>query len=1098
MATGRMARVIDDLLTAAERAAADHEWAAVLDRCEDVLALEPDNYDAAALRTLAERHVGRAASDAGRRQVTVLFADLVGSTAMGEALDPEPYLEVVRAYETACRSVIDHYGGHINRFAGDGLIAYFGFPSAHEDDAVRAALAAVRALDELRRVAEDVADEYGVVLAARIGVHTGPVVLVDRGSAAWTARDDAFGPTVNMAARLQGVARPGTVVVSDATAALLNASVVLEPLGPHQLAGVGRLVDVFAVTAGADDAPRAPVAGPAAGGLVGRRDEREDLLARLWALDDAPSGPGRVVVLRGEAGVGKSRLLAELTAANADGFNMVFQCSPLPITRSLHPVRGAITRHAGIDAEDRPGGRLRKLEAMVEAAGMAPADVVPYLAMALSVDVQGRYDPVELDAALVREALLEQLVALAANLAARRGPLVVVVEDVQWADAMTVDLLGRLLAAGPPPRVLVAMTSRPSSTWPLGPTVVAGVDVLEVGRLTDAEVRELARANAGGDVDDRVIDEVTRRSDGIPLYVPALVSAVDADRAGGVVAGAEGSGPLRPGPTAVPGPLVELLQSRLDTLGGAKAVAQVAATIGYSIDVRVLRDVVGVLAGAGDEADLDPGRVDAHLERLIASHLLDPDDDHHLRFHHVLLADAAYDSQLLRTRPHRHRAVAEVLATWADRGEPADLALVAYHYDKGRDPARAVAAYVGAAELAARLGAPDEALAHLGRADELSADMAGPDAVAAELAVRLARGTITSALGGWAAPGVLDDYARALELASHATDDAAAGATAVRALIGTWSWYCATGDLDRAALACDAIADQLGRTPVPAGAPTLASCRGAELFYRGRFLEAQQLLLAAVEGFEDDDIDDWAQWQNPNDPMASAYAFLATIACLSGDLDASLAALDAGVARSRVVPFPHGPFSEAYVLSYAAWVHRAQGDTEAATAACEGIARIGAAHGFLYWAVASEMVAKANEVAAAPTAEAVAGLGAGIAGYRAFGGEAMVPSLLLEQAAGHLALGDVAEAGACVDDALTFTDQCYARAEGLRLRAEVAAARGGFDPAAVAADLDLAAALAAEQHAPRYLGMITASRLRILGDSTARLRPSRAAALGGG
>ncbi len=270
-----------------------------------------------------------------------------------------------------------------------------------------------------------------------------------------------------MAARLQGVARPGTVVVSDATAALLNASIVLEPLGPHQLAGVERMVEVFTVAAAADDAPRSPAAGPAACRLVGRRSERDDLVARLWALDDAPGGPGRAVVLRGEAGVGKSRLLAELTAANAGGFNMLFQCSPLPVTRSLHPVRGAITRHAGIAAEDRPGGRLRKLEAMVEAAGMAPSDVVPYLAMALSVDVRGRYDPVELDAALVREALLEQLVALAGNLAERRGPLLVAVEDVQWADAMTVDLLGRLVAAGPPPGVLVAMTSRPSSTWPL-------------------------------------------------------------------------------------------------------------------------------------------------------------------------------------------------------------------------------------------------------------------------------------------------------------------------------------------------------------------------------------------------------------------------------------------------------------------------------------------------------------------------------------------------------------------------------------------------------------------------------------------------------
>src|SRR5918993_1506558 len=297
---GRLGRVVDDLLAGAERAVSAQDWRRVLALCEDVLALEPDHPDAAALRSLAERHVGRAIPAAGRRQVTVLFADMVGSTAMGEELDPEAYLEVILAYETACRALIDRYGGHVNRFAGDGLIAFFGFPNAHEDDALRATLAGLHALDALRKVSDGVAVEHGVVVAARVGVHTGPVVVGDRGSAGWTGRDDAFGPTVNMAARLQAVAAPGTVVVSDTTAALL---------------------------------------GPAAEGGSG---------------ECADAAPRRAVVLRGEAGVGKSRLLAELVAAGiaAGGDSVTLHCSPHAVTRSLHPLRGAMHRGARIAVDD--------------------------------------------------------------------------------------------------------------------------------------------------------------------------------------------------------------------------------------------------------------------------------------------------------------------------------------------------------------------------------------------------------------------------------------------------------------------------------------------------------------------------------------------------------------------------------------------------------------------------------------------------------------------------------------------------------------------------------------------------------------------------
>src|ERR671919_219468 len=891
MATGRMARVIDNLLTAAEQAADEQAWDRVLDLCEDVLAVEPDNPDASALRLLAERHVGRAIPAAGRRQVTVLFADLVGSTPMGEQLDPETYLEVIRAYETACRPVIDRYGGHINRFAGDGLIAFFGYPNAHEDDARRATRAGVEALEALRIVSERTASEHGVEIAARIGVHTGLVVLGDRGSAAWTGRDDAFGPTVNLAARLQAVATPGTVVVSDSVALLLGPAIELVSHGPRTLTGVPRSVEVFEVVRVVDGG-RAPQA-LARAKLVDRKDQLDDLTVRLDSARAYPDGPGRAVVVQGEPGVGKSRLLIEvLDAASARaGRHLTLQCSPYLTTSSLHAVRDAIQRQAGIGTDDAAGTRLDKLVALVERLGLDAGDMVPYLAIPLSIDVRGRFDPVELDALQLKDELLSHLVALFERLPSSGTPFVVAVEDVQWADPMTLDLLERLVRGGPPSGVLLVATTRPSST---SPVANLPADVIELGPLTADDARALAADTADRRLDEALLDEIARRSDGVPLYVNQLVDAL-------AVSGGS------PTPEEIPLPLMELLQSRLDSVGAAKAVAQVAATIGRDFELSMLR---GVIAALVDDpiGDLAPDAVAQHVTRLVSSHL-----------------DAA--------------------------GKPVEASLIAYHYDVGGDAKRAVDAYLTAAERARRNGSFDEALAHIDRANQLLAGVPDAEAAGAELGVCLSRGLVATSLGGWAAEGVMADYERALELCGTGTHDPAVGADSLRALVGIWTWYCTKGDFERVGEAGRAVDRQLRLTPIPAGLPALASMQGVEDFYRGRFVEARTRLEAAAAGFATDDITDWWRWQAPNDPLAGTYAFLAPLRFIMGDEAGSLAAVDAGLERCASLQFPHGPFSEAFLRAYEAWLHRVRGDLVAAHEAGAEIVRIAQQHGFVFWMI---------------------------------------------------------------------------------------------------------------------------------------------------
>jgi class 3 adenylate cyclase/tetratricopeptide (TPR) repeat protein len=1087
MATGRMARVIDNLLTAAEEAAGEQAWDRMLDLCEDVLAVEPDNPDASALRVLAERHVGRAIPAAGRRQVTVLYADLVGSTPMGEQLDPETYLEVIRAYETACRPVIDRYGGHINRFAGDGLIAFFGYPNAHEDDARRATRAGVEALDVLRSVSERTTSEHGVEIAARIGVHTGLVVLGDRGSAAWTGRDDAFGPTVNLAARLQAVATPGTVVVSDSVALLLGPAIELVSHGPRSLTGVPRPVEVFEVVRVADGGRAEHTLARAK--LVDRKDQLDDLTVRLDSTRAQPDGPGRAVVIEGEPGVGKSRLLIELLDATSAlaGRHLTLQCSPYLTTSSLHAVRDAIQRHAGIATDDDAGTRLDKLAGLVERLGLQPGDSVPYLAIPLSIDVRGRFAPVELDALQLKDALLSHLVALFERLPSSGTPFVVAVEDVQWADPMTMDLLERLVRGGPPAGLLLVVTTRPSST---SPVASLPVDVIDVGPLTADDARALAAETADRRLDEALLDEIVRRSDGVPLYVNQLVDAL-----------AGPGGP--PTPEEIPLPLMELLQSRLDSVGAAKAVAQVAATIGRDFELSMLR---GVIAALVDDpiGDLAPDAVAQHVTRLVSSHLvdIDADDPDRLRFHHALLRDAAYASQLHRVRPGRHRAVAQVLAALDASGKPVEASLIAYHHDLGGDAKRAIDAYLTAAERARQGGSFDEALAHIDRADKLLADVPEDEAVAAELGVCLTRGGVATSLGGWAAEGVMADYARALELCGLGTDDPEMGPERLRALVGVWGWYCTKGDFDRVSEACRAIERQLRRTPIGAGQPSLEACEGVELFYRGQFAQSRTLLERAVAGFAIDPVVDWRQLQVPNDPLAATLAFLAPLRLLMGDESGALEAVAAGLERSASLQFPHGPFSEAFVRAYEAWVHRTRGDLDGAVQAGDELARIAHQHGFVFWVIVGQLHVGATQVAIEPSRAAVDQLGAAIATYRGFGANALVPALLVERGAGCLAIGDAAEARRCVDDTLSYTAQLFARAEGLRLRAEIRALGGydGADPHSIEADLREALLLAAMQRAPYYASLAAESYRRLVGDDplVARALAEAAASAGEG
>ena len=1026
-----------------ERALDRLDWGQVYALASDVLALEPDNREATVLRDLAERRGGRN-TPPGRRQATALYADLVGSTPLAERYDVEVYSGVLRAFEQACRPAVDEHEGHFVDLKGDALVACFGYPSAHEDDACRAVDAALGMLAALRPLAAVLKAEQGIDLAARIGIDTGLVVIDGAG---------VRGATLNRAARLQTLAEPGTVVVSAPTNELVADQFETRPLGRRRLKGIDGPVEVFQVVR-----PRARVrhqrAAPSTSGpFIGRDAELRQVLD-LWdrtvaaaqpAVGPAPAtATGAMVLISGDPGIGKSRLTAVVAERSAEaGMPTIdLQCSSYSVTSTLFPLRTALERYANMSLDDTGSERLAKLEATL--AGLQTDIDDSYfsaLGMLLDLDLAGRYPVVELAPIQLREFLLDRLVGLLRAVGAYR-PTIMAFEDLHWADPTTLELLDRLAAAGPPAGLLILGTARPDLTWRPDPE---RAQTVQLRPLTDAQARELALAAAPGPISERHAEEIAAISDGVPLFVEQLAQAV----------GGDGTAIPRDGDDTVPRTLTQLLQARLEAAGSSKLVAQVAATIGREFDTALLGEMVSRLV-VERELDADAAALDRHLDRLLDAQLIEPmEHEGLLRFRHVLLRDAAYRSQLNDDRGARHLAAAQVLA----EARMADPALTAFHFDRAGHPVEALAQYLQAVGRAQAAGSFVEVFAHLERCDALL-EVVPELAVRSqfELAVRLNHGLAVSSTAGYAARPVEEDYSRARYLCE--TLDAVPGVATqlLKTLFGVWTYYCASADFDTAAAVASAIERQLERAMIRSGAHGLDACRGVEAYYRGDLHRADALLSRAVEGMARDDIDA-ADWWQPHDPMAAACAFLGTLRLSLGDEVGALEALHRGVTRSQALEFPRGPYSVAFVRTYEALVHRRRGDVAGAARAAEEVIRIGERHGFFDWMMVGRMHVAAARAMTGPSATALDEMGQAIDTWCKVGGEALIPTLLVEQADGYLALGDLDKASECLERAFgaITRGQRVALAEALRLRAELRLRSA--PPARAAADADLREAI---------------------------------------
>ncbi len=691
------------------------------------------------------------------RTVTVLFCDLVGSVALADRLDPEELRDVVQSYQRACAEAVERYGGHVAQLLGDGLMAYFGYPAALEQDPQRAARAGLDIIPAVAALSAQVEARHGVGLQVRVGIHTGrgiATAMVD------TRETLVVGQVSNIAARIQAIAEPGTVAISGKTYPLLRGLFDCQSLGPHELKGIAKPIEVFRVLAWRGfvspfEAERDKGLRP----LVGRRGDAE-ALARC--LDRACEGRGQVVAVVGEAGIGKSRLVQHLRdQANGrisswlDG-----RCSPFQTHSALAPIVELLQGLFGIRGDETIDASIVRLEKGLRPFGLV-GEEVPLIASMIGLPIADRFPPLDLSPQRQKERTLETLVSLVLAMA-DKGPVIFFLEDLHWVDPSTLELLGMLVSQAPTTRLLILLTLRPDMALPWAGRAYASQITLD--RLSDEEIEELIlERTEGRPLPQEVLRQLIAKTDGVPLFVEELTRMVIES---GLLHPIDGryelDGPLPP--LAIPATLHDSLMARLDRLASVRELVQLAAAIGREFSFDMMRAV-----SSQPDAELRRGLdqlVDAEIlyKRGVAGAIT-------YSFRHALIQDAAYESLLKSTRQQYHSRIARAIEERFPDVAETRPELVAQHWTEAGLAERAITYWLSAGRKAAERSANLEAIAHLERALRLCEAVAlGPARDRSELDLRTMLGPALIATRGYAAPEVEANYDRARVLCTQVGD----------------------------------------------------------------------------------------------------------------------------------------------------------------------------------------------------------------------------------------------------------------------------------------------------------------------------------------
>jgi len=824
--------------------------------------------------------------EAEHRQITVAFCDLVGSTAHASKLDPEDWRDVVRQFQKTCIEVIQRFEGHVAQYLGDGLLIYFGYPHAHEDDAERAIRSALGVMAALGGLNQRLATEHGLRLAARVGIHTGPVVVGDMGQSGRT-EILAMGATANVAARLQAVALPESVVISQETLHLVQGIFVTEDLGAKLLKGVTRPVSVHRVLQASGVRSRLTLSRARLTPFVGREQEMGVLLDRWERVLD---GEGQTLLVQGAAGIGKSRLILALRERLFPDAHTWLECRGSLYTRGspFHPMIELLEAGLSFSARDTPAEKSSKLERGIALAGFAARDALPPIAGLLGLPVEPAEELERSASRTLRDQTIETLTAWMLALSMDQ-PVVLIVEDVHWFDPSSLDLLGTLFARSANSRVLALMTARPDFEMPWPDPVHA--TVVPIDSLRRRKARELVEGSAGaGRLSGSAVERIVDRADGVPFFLEELTQAA-------LEAEAEGDA------LTIPATLKDSLTARLDRLGAEKEIAQLASVIGREFPHRLLE------AAAGAE----PEALRGALERLVSSELLLRHErlpETSYVFRHALIQEAAYGALLRPKRRALHARVASALERCFPELVTSEPELAARHFDEAGMPAEAIRYYQLAGERDTARSAPLEAIAHLSRGLQLVELRPQPEREREELALRMALGPSLIAARGPGDTEAGQAYLRARTLCAPDAPEL------LHILPGIYTFHLNRGEMQAAFEVAQEQLAMARRAADPAHLVRAHWSLGQTHCLRGNPLDAVRELERAVALFEP--ARDRLLSHDRSDQGVSLRSWLSWASWLAGEPDHALRWGDEAVALARDGAHP---YSLAYALGFDAVLH---------------------------------------------------------------------------------------------------------------------------------------------------------------------------------
>ena len=974
----------------------------------------------------------RRVREAERRQVTVLVcaSELFESETYLENLDAEDQAKVLQMFEQICERAVRGLDGAVVQCNEQGFLACFGYPVAYEDAARRAARAGLRMLDELNDLAERLRRKHQLELNSWVGIHTGPAVV--------EKKDDAVslvGEARNAALRLGDVAAPGQLICTEDTHRLFRGRFRCADLGQKKIKGMAQSVQLFHVEGIAWAGSLIEASAPTELSPLTGRDQETSLLKDRW--EQAAEGMGQVVLLVGEAGLGKSRLvytlkdhvLGQLVEGETDSPVIEWRCSPHFQNTGLYPAIDFFERALEFGPENKLGtehatqARFDRLVHYLDQYGLAQPETVSLWASLLSLPTSDRFPPLSLSPPRQREETFRALVDWLQARAAQR-PILLIVEDLHWVDASTLEFLGQFIAAGLHDRILTLLTFRPEfqTPWP----AVAHQTSLALNRLTRRQAGELMRKKSGGALSDAVIEQVYDRTGGVPLFVEEFTKMVQ--ESGAATRKGDGTPPAAVLPAhQIPATLQDLMNARLDRMEGEQEVAQLAATLGREFSHELMAAVT-----THDEADLD-----VELDKLVRAEILfqkgRPPGCTYI-FKHALLEDALYNSLVKKRRQEFHGRAAAALENRFPQTVESRPELVAHHFTEAGLAEKAIGYWLQAGLRSKERSADVEAIGHLTKGLALLRTLEEtPERDRRELQFLTTLGPAYIAVRGYAAPEVGPTLLRARELCERIGDPR----QLFGIMLGMWEWRLVRGDLR---IAVDLAADGMAlaeRLDDPGMWMEALFMPGATMFYRGQFAEARDHCEKALAAYDDRERTKFWTASTGHNAGVTHRNYLSLALWHLGYPDQALK-LDAegrGLART----IGHA-YSLGHAVDFTAFLaHYCRLGTEVQQAADEELT-LGAEQGFQLWHALGTIHKGAGMLLKGRREEALPLLLEGFRDFRATGAEVRTPAYLALLGDAYTQCARFAEAHKTLDEALAVAekndDRCH-EAELYRLQGEL-------------------------------------------------------------